>query len=282
MKFGVIVPCRNISEFFSEYISFNFKLIKDADIPVVFIDNKSVDNSVELIKSLSDNLLQNEIDGGFAYSINKGINFLIENFKSEAFLILSSDVKINISLLDSLKNLKWEKQWGYLSFTENNFIKTHNYEIEKHPSSASIFMIHITTLECVGYYDEEYYMYGEDNDYFIRIKLKGLLFIKSPEIFFHKGQGYSKGNTYSNYISSLCYRNYLLVYKKNNLQFKLLIAIFKSIIFVILGDKIFLFLNRSKEVERFTNIKFRVRLLYFFKSLRYLLKRKELILNKTV
>ena len=184
MKFGVIVPCRNISEFFSEYISFNFKLLKDADIPVVFIDNKSVDNSVELIKSLSDNLLQNEIDGGFAYSINKGINFLIENFKSEAFLILSSDVKINISLLDSLKNLKWEKQWGYLSFTENNFITTHNYEIEKHPSSASIFMIHITTLECVGYYDEEYYMYGEDNDYFIRIKLKGLLFIKSPEIFF--------------------------------------------------------------------------------------------------
>ena len=110
MKFGVIVPCRNISEFFFEYISYNFKLIKDADIPIVFIDNKSVDNSVELIKSLSDNLLQNEIDGGFAYSINKGIKFLIENFKSEAFLILSSDVKINTSLLDSLKNLKWEKQ----------------------------------------------------------------------------------------------------------------------------------------------------------------------------
>ena len=282
MKFGVIIPCRNISEFFIEYISYNFKLIKDRDIPLVFIDNKSDDNSVELIKSLTNTLLQSEIDGGFAYSLNKGINFLIENFKSEAFLILSSDVKINNSLLDSIINLKWKNHWGYLSFTENNLKTTDNYEIEKNPSSASIFMIHTSTLERVGYYDEEYYMYGEDNDYFIRIKSKDLNFIKSPEIFFHKGQGYSKENIYSNYISSLCYRNYLLVYRKNNLYLKLIIAILKSIIFVILGDKIFLFLKPSNEVERFTNIKFRFRLLYFFRSIKYLLKRKGLILNKTV
>jgi len=273
MKFGIIVPCRNISEFFKEYISYNFKLIKDREIPIVFVDNKSNDNSVELIKSLTNNLLQNQIDGGFSYSINKGINFLIKNYNSEAFLILSSDVKINNSLLDSLLSLTWGDNWGYLSFTESNFKTTKNYEIEKNPSSASIFMIHTSTLDSVGYYDEEYNLYGEDNDYFIRIKLKGLDFIKSSEIFFHKGQGYSKGNIYSNYISSLCYRNYLLVYKKNKLYFKLLIAILKSIIFVILGEKVFLFLKPSNELQRFTNIKFRYRLLYFYRSIKYLLKK---------
>lgn len=277
MKYGVIVPCRNISGFFSEYISHNYKIINDSNIPIVFIDNKSEDDTVELIKTLSDNIIINDIDGGFAYSINKGIDYLITNYKTDAFLILSADVIINSSLISSCKNTVWKKNWGYLSFTESEFKIGSTLIKEKHPSSASVFMIHKKTLDIVGYYDEEYYMYGEDNDYFIRIKMKNLDFVKSPETFIHKGQGYSKNNKYSNYISSLCYRNYLLVYKKNRLYFKLIIAIFRSLVFVLLGKKIFLIKNQSEEIERFASLKFQLRVRYFYNAIRYLFRKNELI-----
>ena len=130
-------------------------------------------------------------------------------------------------------------------------------------------MIHKKTIEKIGYYDEEYYMYGEDNDYFIRIKKRGLYFVKSPETFFHKGQSYSKNNKYSNLISSLSYRNYLLVFKKNRMLFNLIIAIIKSAIFVIFGNTIFVIKKRSRQMERFTNLKFRQRLSFFLKALNY-------------
>ena len=275
MKFGVIIPCRNINKYFNEYISPNFKWINENKIPLVFIDNKSEDDSVELLKTLSKNIIVNKLDKGFAHSVNNGIRFLIENFQCDAFLILSSDVIINNDLLLSLIRLDWKENWGYLSFSEDEVKKSDKLIIENNPTSASVFLIHKKTIHKVGFYDEDYYMYGEDNDYFIRIKSKKLLFVKSPEIFYHKGQGYSNNNKYSKFISSLCYRNYLLVYKKNKLYGKLITAILKELIFVLLGNYIFFFIKKSREVKRFTDIKFKLRILYFFKALMFLFRVKN-------
>ena len=235
MRFIVVIPVRNISNIWNEYLSRNLNLLQEENVNTVVVDNLSSDNTLELIapyESRTISIIRNERDGGFAYSLNEGFDYGLSK-EFHHYLVCSADVILSKPLLKFLSEKDFF--YDYLSFSKR-LSQDLTISRVKQPLSAAVFMLSRNAIRKVGYFDESYYLYGEDNDYHFRLMKAGSVILNCEIELDHKGQSYSANNENSDRIVGLCYRNYLLFAKKNIGFHGYVFFIFKLMRYVFFGS----------------------------------------------
>lgn len=192
----------------------------EADITTYVIDNDSADDSIEKIKLRLPGvkIIKNDQNLGFG----KANNQVLKNLKDEFVLILNPDVYLEKgvlkTVLDYMKNnldvggatcainlpngqLDLTAHRGFPTplasllyflgddskyhLTNQDMTKIHEVDA----ITGAFFMTRKSVLEKVGFFDEDFFMYGEDIDLCMRIKKKGfkIVYIPTVKILHHKG-----------------------------------------------------------------------------------------------
>lgn len=176
----------------------NYKVIKH----IVIVDNCSTDNSIDKIKKICNEkitLISNESNKGYGSGINLGSKYLIDNFKVKNIIVSNTDIIIN-NENDVKKLLSYMKEnigivapnilekgninrgWKIPSVFDDCllnlpiihrklrkkilFYKESNYNdevTEVEVVSGCFFIINARALDEVNYYDENIFLYYEEN-----------------------------------------------------------------------------------------------------------------------
>lgn len=156
---------------------------------VLVVDDASPDNPKSYLEGLSDHNIYRTANGGYAPAVNTGLQYFIENDEFQYVMITNSDIKVDVPKVKSiyssiLKNLK--DSHGVLGFLEgsrdSNFYQGVNM-------SGFLFVLSRKVVEEVGMLDEEFYMYGEEQDYFLRVEQAGYSLIQSKIVVGHEAEG---------------------------------------------------------------------------------------------
>lgn len=195
---------------------------------IVVVDNKSTDNSKELLIKNKDRykLILNDVNNGFAHGNNIGIQWaLSEGF--EYVMLLNNDTLVTKESIEKMmKSIKDNKNIGIVSprimyypdkesiwfdggkinwlkfIVEHKNMNKNIKDIQESNENEEVvdfitgccMLIRSDVINSVGYLPEEYFMYYEDVDYCIKIKDAGydLLSIKDS-IIYHKVSSSSGG-----------------------------------------------------------------------------------------
>ena len=168
MKFSIIIPNYNGEAFIENVVK---KLLDGfINVEIVVVDDASTDKSVEIIKSIKNNkvyLIQKSDNGGFASAVNRGLQHCKE--RGVKFVIVAnSDIDVMPgNFPDIVKSFcEFEqKSVGVLGFLESGD-KTYK---ENENISGFLFALRLSVIDKVGYLDETFYMYGEEQDFFRRV-----------------------------------------------------------------------------------------------------------------
>lgn len=193
-------------------------------IDIFVADDNSSDNSWEIIKRFKVYKTKNKSKNrGFASNVNNGLKFSREVSDYDFFIVSNSD--LNFELIDFhhinkiiSKSVVTFPKMGILGFSEvNNLNLFENSKIENNVNEVSdlsgcFFVISMGLLNKIGYLDEEYFMYGEDNDYFFKCKNNNFLILQSSYNILHFSEGSSENNLKTSW---LVYRNAGLFAIKN-------------------------------------------------------------------
>jgi len=218
-----------VNYFSSEYIKNLAKSIIESDYPnidFIVVDNSESEEEFNKLENILKKVfgetttkqyyLLKNINNGYAGGNNLGIRYAIENLKSEYIWLLNPDTKIEkntpLELLKTLeytdvpvvtckiKNYDDEKvQYAgdnvFLGGAEN--LKDYGLRYVKFLSGANIFM-RSEVIEKVGYINEDFFLYFEDNEFLIRLRKNGINPICTPFTFIrHKVGGTTdKSNKY--------------------------------------------------------------------------------------
>ena len=168
MEFSIIIPNYNGEAFIKKTIESLINGFKG--MKIVVVDDASTDKSVDEINSVRSNrltLIQKSKNGGFASAINMGIRYCKE--KGVKFVIVAnSDIKVSPkdchNIVESLHNFNQKNLGviGYQEFDDNNF--KDNEDIP-----GFLFALRLSIINKVGYFDEIFFMYGEEQDFFRRV-----------------------------------------------------------------------------------------------------------------
>ena len=182
---------------------------------ILVVDNCSTDDSVNIIKKITDDkieILVSNINGGYGYGNNFGINYLINKYKSEYILLANPDTIIEektiINMLSFLKNnsaysivapymknnngvkqlntaFKIPGKIEYIMLlslfysivTKSNFYKNldklDSPFLEVDAVSGSLFMFKASDMKKYGMYDENIFLYCEELLLGIKMKNNG-------------------------------------------------------------------------------------------------------------
>jgi len=225
--------------------------LKKSDTPfkTVIVDNNSKDNSVELIKQKYPevNLIENEVNKGFAKAVNQAIRvsdtkyvFLLNNDTTVCSNTISSllktikrDEKIfsvtskmiqyhNKNLIDDAGDeytlLSWSKKIGY-----NHDISEYNEDREVFGACAGAALYNRQYFDIIGLFDEDFESYVEDMDLNFRARIQGYKsYYSSNAIVYHYGSA-TTGSRYNEFKVKISARNNIyLIYKNMPLWMKIL------------------------------------------------------------
>lgn len=217
------------------------------NIEIIVVDNASTDNSVELLSNKYSNeiiILKSEINGGFSYANNIGIQYALDN-GSEYILLLNNDTVVNknsISCLiqESIKNgncatcpkinyydrrdFIWSAG-GKINWITGNAVhfgineKENNiYNKKKYVDFATgcCILLNKDIIKKIGYLEEKYFLYFEDVDYCMKINNNNIKILYCPNsIIYHKVSASTGGDETPLFIYYIT-RNRLLFNKKYN------------------------------------------------------------------
>ena len=241
----VIIPHYNKLALLKECIDYlNCQNYDDFD--VIIVDNGSTDGSIDYISNLTNEnkrfhkILFNE-NMGFAYAVNKGIKYSIENDYTYSILLnndayVKSDFVENIvnaiesrknafaisSLMLSYKNpdtidsfgdyytiLGWPYQ-GHVALNVDSIEA--DEEVFSACGGASIYKNSI--LKKIGLFDEKFFAYLEDIDISYRAKIHGYsVFTCKDAVCYHLGSATS-GSKYNSFkVRTSARNNVFLIYK---------------------------------------------------------------------
>lgn len=242
--------------------------IEYSDFNIIIVDNKSTDNSMEklcqyinkqfdnsqIIKNLSNTnqlinntfitLIQSNLNGGYGYGNNIGINYALKN-NADYVMILNNDTEVKSNILNQLvnkaentkdigilscktnfyhnKNMIWfnggsfNKCTGnitHFNFKEEN-IGQNNEDKEITFISGCMWFIPKKVLKEVGLINEDYFMYVEDVEYCQRVLEKEYkLFVLKDLLLFHKVGGSQNNNNFSNFTVYYKTKNSVLFFKR--------------------------------------------------------------------
>lgn len=171
-----------------------------SNFKAVVIDNRSSDGSVAY---LADNypdaeVLVNERDLGFAGSVNRGVLHALSR-GADYVAIYSNDIKVVPRWLDlSLEVFAAHPEAGVAGYIEvpkekeGPFLEYKGETAGSRPAAALPGCLLLCSAEVftrAGLMDEGYFMYGEDNDFFARIKASGLALLQTDIPVWHYGEG---------------------------------------------------------------------------------------------
>jgi GT2 family glycosyltransferase len=214
---------------------------------IIIVDNCSISNERELLKSASMNpnvsLIFNESNQGFAGGNNIGIQKAIKN-NSDFILLLNNDTIVDVNFLyDLVENFDDSLGIGILTpkilfYSNHNLIWSAGGFISKIRSSGFPFgyrensnlyknnrlctfatgccmMLKKELVDKIGYLNENYFLYLEDTDYSLRTINAGFkIYYVASSIIYHKVQAStSQKNNYLPIYYSIRNRLY---FAKNN------------------------------------------------------------------
>ncbi|MCF7815279.1 MAG: glycosyltransferase family 2 protein [Candidatus Cloacimonetes bacterium] len=267
---------------------------------IIFVDNNSSDNSVQIVKKDSSDIITicNKNNYGFPKACNIGFQKAFEDKNVKYVICLNIDTTLDENWLEELvkvaeiypdagsvqskillhdnpqvintaaNNLTF-LGFGYCgNYLEKSSVKT---EIEEIPYSSGTSVLYSRkALEQAGFFDEDYFLYHEDVDLGIRLKLFGFKnFLVPKSICYHKYAFPKQNKVY------FLERNRLISLFKN-FSFKTLLIIFPAFLINEIGLVIFILLtgNFSKKMESY---------FYFFKNIfRIIVKRRHIQKNRAI
>lgn len=201
------------------------KVKDEANLDIWVVDNASSDDSLQRAKAKFPKVqfIENSQNLGFGRAHNE----VLENLKTEYVLIFNPDTKINAGVLSYMTRymernpdvgasscklvldngrMDWASHRGfptpYASFRYYFLGNDSLYHLTEKPMdkphevdaiSGSFFLTRKSVLDKVGFFDEDYFMYGEDIDLCFRIKKAGFKVMYIPEVFITHYKGVSSG-----------------------------------------------------------------------------------------
>ncbi len=203
---------------------------KNNDIYLLITDDKSSDLSIDYLQKNKYNyIINSRSTNGFASNVNNGIEYANSVDVFDYYIIANNDIEIRNDFFtiffETLVFIKENmKDVGLIGFDEINinrqdYFKTfsnfkYNFKNIKvvHSIPGFFFIITRELFGKVGYLDEEYFMYGEDNDYFERTKKANFKIVNTYLPIMHFSEGSSVNNRSTSWYS---YRNSILFAQKN-------------------------------------------------------------------
>lgn len=177
---AILIPNYNGAVFIAETANRFAKGFPDTLIAVV--DDASTDDSVARLSSTSARILVRERNGGFAAAVNTGLKFLAEA-GYEYVLVANSDVVADeekCATIAAVTNaVMLDPSTCVLGFLEESV--QNSATCQGSNISGFLFVLRTAAIKKVGYLDEDFYMYGEEQDYFRRIQEAGFV-IQQTEI----------------------------------------------------------------------------------------------------
>jgi GT2 family glycosyltransferase len=163
---------------------------------VILIDNASTDGTPEFVGQSfpAVEIISNPVNYGFAKGNNIAIKKAIEE-KAEYIVLLNDDTVILDPnwLQYAVALCETDKQIGMVGFElTDNLSESSSDRLEFKPVNriaACAIVIKREVLENIGYFDEVYFAYGEDNDLEERAMKAGYQMYQLNIPLFHKGSG---------------------------------------------------------------------------------------------
>jgi GT2 family glycosyltransferase len=228
----VIIPNKNGLE----HLKYSLASLAESNYQnytVVLVDSNSTDDSIAFVRTNYNNviILNNNRKKGFAGGVNTGIKYAIEN-EANYIVIFNSDIQVLNNWLElSLTIFNKDPKIGVVGFLEILKENESNFFLKKiDPNSILInfveavagclFIINSNLVKEIGYLDEDYYMYGEDNDWFYRIRQSTFSIVETNIPVWHYGEGSAGKNKFM--PTWYAYRNALRFSLKNESLFGVL------------------------------------------------------------
>lgn len=208
---AILIPNFNGEQFIMETIR-----LLSAGLPgvgIVVVDDNSTDNSVTLLESNAVKVLQRATNGGFAASVNTGLKYL--HSQGVAFvLVCNSDLVPSAeecsNILKTGHDLFEDEKIGIVGFIERNTFVPQGREASD--ISGFLFWIRLDIVKLVGYFDERFYMYGEETDFFRRVIAKRFAIVQSGVQVSHAAEKSGKSKIMNSWYAI---RNCLFLEVKN-------------------------------------------------------------------
>lgn len=222
---SVVIPNRTGMPHLS-YSLESLRNTKYRNYQVVLVDDGSTDGSLSYVKNNHDKItiLDNNGKRGFAGSVNTGIRHALEHGASY-IAVFNNDIRVLPEWIELTLNVFAKgKRIGLVGFTE---IVKENEELfynstvsrdtivcrEVKRLAGCLYICSSEVFHSIGYFDEDYFMYGEDNDFFTRLTRAGYSIIETTIPVWHYGEGSSQNNKFM--PTWLAYRNALRFALKN-------------------------------------------------------------------
>jgi len=243
---GVITVTFNAAKFLHPFLTCclaqthrNFELL--------VIDNLSTDNTLDVLSEVVDSrvyVVRNKNNIGYAAACNQGVRHFLDRGVSEV-LFINNDTEFTPDLFEFLLMLRAQYNADAItprvSFYENlsinwyaggrftfwkGFQGEHLGEGKRHdptdvkprwtavaPGCCVLFAS--ATLERIGIFDPNYFVYFEDTDYFIRMSRAGLRLLYAPGIVIAHKISLSTGGPQSDFSIRYYHRNQIYLLRKH-------------------------------------------------------------------
>ena len=192
---------------------------------IILIDDYSTDDSVNFVGLHYPcvKVLTNNRKKGFAGAVNTGIAYALER-GADYIAVFNSDIKVLPEWIALVVDVfKKKKLIGLVGFTEvpkEEGDSFHAWDIDDEVKyeevrglSGCLYLCPSQVFRHIGLFDEDYYMYGEDNDLFARLTKAGYIILQTNVPVWHYGEG--SGQNVKLYNTWLTYRNALRFSIKN-------------------------------------------------------------------
>lgn len=171
---AILIPNYNGAAFIAETVG-RFSL-GFPGVLVTVVDDASTDDSVAILSETPARLVARQKNGGFAAAVNSGLEILATAGFDDV-LVANSDVvadqTVCAMIASALAAPGLDPKTAVFGFLEETATNGAAHQGDK--ISGFLFALRTEVLATVGYFDERFYMYGEEQDYFRRVTEAGFL-----------------------------------------------------------------------------------------------------------
>lgn len=230
MKFCFIVINYNGINYLPKYLNKIRNECEKLNIKLIITDDNSSDNSLNYLNENGYEVTSNKSSKhGFAANVNNGLKYAATLDNYDFFIISNNDIEFlenflscytkfinEFSSINNKIGIYGVKEINPIDINEfsnfiiPNFNKLEHKKVNEVP--GFFFAINSELIKKIGLLDEDYFMYGEDNDYFHKTITNNyrIIQVNLPVLHYSEGSSFESKST-----SWYAYRNSLLFAQKN-------------------------------------------------------------------